>query len=62
MFFEATGNGSMYWSDENSKDGFGVTYTATDFMKDCIEKNKPCYMLVSHYATQPVPCVKKGNI
>ena len=45
------GNGSMYWSDENPKDIFGLTKRATDFMKGCIEEDRPFYVQVSHYAT-----------
>ncbi len=45
------GSGSMYWSDENPKDIFGLTNRATDFMEGCLEENKPFFVQVSHYAT-----------
>jgi arylsulfatase A-like enzyme len=46
-----TGNGSMYWTDKNPKDIFGLTRRAIDFMQGCIDENIPFYVQVSHYAT-----------
>lgn len=45
------GKPSMYWSDENPKDMFGLTRRAMDFMKASIEADKPFYVQISHYAT-----------
>ena len=45
------GKPSLYWSDVNPKDMFGITQRATAFMQESIEKNKPFYVQLSHYAT-----------
>jgi len=46
-----TGKPSLYWSDENPKDIFGITERAKGFMNKSIEEGKPFYVQLSHYAT-----------
>ncbi|MGD1957504.1 MAG: sulfatase-like hydrolase/transferase [Fulvivirga sp.] len=45
------GKPSAYWNEENPKDIFGMTNRAKEFMKNCISKDKPFYVQLSHYAT-----------
>lgn len=47
----ATGKPSMYWSDDNPKDLFGLTKRAIDFMSKSTKEAKPFYVQISHYAT-----------
>ncbi len=48
---KATGKPSMYWSDDNPKDLFGLTKRAIDFMSKSTKAAKPFYVQISHYAT-----------
>lgn len=45
------GKPTLYWSDENPKDIFGITNRAKDFMKQSIKEDKPFFVQLSHYAT-----------
>ncbi|MDP4679872.1 MAG: sulfatase [Cyclobacteriaceae bacterium] len=45
------GKPSLYWSDENPKDMFGITKRAKDFMTESIKAGNPFYVQLSHYAT-----------
>ena len=45
-----TGKPTVYWTDENAKDIFGITHRAEEFMKESIAEGKPFYVQLSHYA------------
>ena len=45
------GKPTLYWSDKNPKDIFGITARAKDFMNESIKESKPFYVQLSHYAT-----------
>jgi arylsulfatase A-like enzyme len=45
------GKPSLYWSDENPKDMFGITSRAKAFMHHSVSEKKPFYVQLSHYAT-----------
>lgn len=45
------GKPTLYWSDTNPKDIFGITKRAKDFMNESINEGKPFYVQLSHYAT-----------
>ena len=45
------GKPTLYWSDENPKDIFGITTRAKNFMNESIGEGKPFYVQLSHYAT-----------
>jgi len=42
---------TLYWSDKNPKDIFGITQRAKEFMKESIKEDKPFFVQLSHYAT-----------
>jgi arylsulfatase A len=45
------GKPTLYWSDTNPKDIFGITERAKGFMNESIKEDKPFYVQLSHYAT-----------
>lgn len=45
------GKPTLYWSEKNPKDIFGITKRAKDFMTESINEGKPFYVQLSHYAT-----------
>ncbi|MFY0653196.1 MAG: sulfatase-like hydrolase/transferase [Cyclobacteriaceae bacterium] len=45
------GKPTLYWSDKNPKDIFGITQRSKDFMSESINEGKPFYVQLSHYAT-----------
>lgn len=56
-----TGKPTLYWSDENPKDIFGITERAKDFMDKSIKNDKPFYVQLSHYATHLSLASKKDT-
>ncbi|UBM58703.1 sulfatase [Marinilongibacter aquaticus] len=45
------GKPSLYWSDPNPKDVFGITKRAQEFIRASTEEGKPFYAQLSHFAT-----------
>jgi len=45
------GKPTLYWSDENPKDIYGITNRAKEFMDNCVQDGHPFYVQLSHFAT-----------
>ncbi len=44
------GKPSGHWDEKNTKDIFGITSRAKDFMRESIAEGRPFYLQHSHFA------------